>query len=112
MVTLCKGKAASMCLLTVRKSEAGAWEVRRGWLGAWDVVVSDLVESISRRRPGTIPEKTGPDPVKKAETLFGRSQELSVLYQEKRGLGGRQDNQRTLTTPGKTAPERPNLCGP
>lgn len=67
-------------------------------------MVSGLVESISRRRPGTIPEKIGPDPVKKAETVFGRRQELSVLYQEKRGLGGRQDKQKTLTTPGKTAP--------
>lgn len=45
--------------------------------------VSAWLESTSRRRPGTVFEKVGPDPVKKAETLlFGRSQELGLLCQK------------------------------
>lgn len=58
--------------------------MRRGWLGSGMPGSMVWLESISRRRPGTVSEKIGPDSVKKAETLlFGRNKELSLLYQEK-----------------------------
>lgn len=85
MVTTCKGKAIHMCLLAFRKSaKAGGWTERSevGWGPGMPGAVA-WRESISRR-PGRISEKMGPDSVKKAETLFGRSRELSLLYQEKR----------------------------
>lgn len=85
MVTACKGKAISMSPLTFRKSaKAEGWTERSkvGWgpgvpgAAAWRASIS--------RRPGRIYEKMGPDSAKKDETLFGRSRELSLLYQEKR----------------------------
>ena len=58
--------------------------MRRGWLGPGMPGSVFWLESVNRRRPGTVSEKIGPNPVKKAETLlFGRNKELSLLYQEK-----------------------------
>ena len=91
-------------------TSVAAGRLDRGRPGAWKARVSGCAW-VCRWRPRTVSGKMGPGPVKEAQTLqFGGSQELRLLYHEKKG--SRQPPGQTLevATLAKIAPQSLNLC--